>query len=363
MTDNQEQFFLYLVRLGIGTGNVKNSRISLKDQIKWQALKALADSQGLSAVVLDGLEKLPDDVKPEKELLLNWIGEVLQSYEQRYRSYEKSIGSLADFYNKHGYKMMVLKGYACGLTWHKPEHRPCGDIDIWLFGHWRDADMTLSKTIGKAIDGKHHHHTVFEWDGFSVENHYDFINVHRYGSNKNFEILLKHFGQDDSYVIDVNGNHVYIPSPNLHALFLLRHSMMDFVASNITLKQVLDWAFWAQKNTKEIDWEILQSILGEYHMMDYFNLLNAICVEDLGFETNTFPEIKYNYELKERFLCDVLSPAFLKEEPKGKLLQLLYKYKRWHGNAWKQSLCFKDSRWSNFWHGVLGHLINPRNNL
>ena len=68
------------------------------------------------------------------QMKLEWIGEVLQNYEQRYSAYENAIGSLADFYNQHGFKMMVLKGYACSLDWPKPEHRPCGDIDIWQFG-------------------------------------------------------------------------------------------------------------------------------------------------------------------------------------------------------------------------------------
>lgn len=58
----------------------------------------------------------------------------MQSYEGRYAAYEKAIGSLAGFYNQHGYKMMVLKGYASSLDWHNPKHRPCGDIDIWQFG-------------------------------------------------------------------------------------------------------------------------------------------------------------------------------------------------------------------------------------
>lgn len=48
--------------------------------------------------------------------------------------YLQAVASLAGFYNAHGYKMMVLKGYACSLNWPRPEHRPCGDIDIWLFG-------------------------------------------------------------------------------------------------------------------------------------------------------------------------------------------------------------------------------------
>jgi hypothetical protein len=116
------------------------------------------------------------------ELKLEWIGEVLQNYEGRYLGYKKAIGSLAGFYNRHGFKMMVLKGYACSLDWPKPEHRPCGDIDEWLFGQQQAADRELGSWLkvhgsGVEIDNSHHHHSVFEWGEFTVENHYDFINI------------------------------------------------------------------------------------------------------------------------------------------------------------------------------------------
>ncbi len=39
---------------------------------------------------------------------------------------------------------------------------------------------------------------------------------------------------DDTYTLDVCGEKVYLPSPNLHALFLLKHSMSDFAAFFIT---------------------------------------------------------------------------------------------------------------------------------
>lgn len=72
--------------------------------------------------------------------------------------------------------MMILKGYACSLDWPKPEHRPCGNIDIWLFGKQKEADALLANKKGLEIDSSHHHHhTIFYWRDFMVENHYDFF--------------------------------------------------------------------------------------------------------------------------------------------------------------------------------------------
>ncbi len=124
MNSNLHESFLQLIRLGIGTGTVNGSRLTVHGSDDWQALKALADEQGLSAVILDALNtdgmNLTDSMP--LQMKLEWIGEVIQSYEQRYAAYEKAVSSLAGFYNQHGFKMMVLKGYACSMDWPKPEH-------------------------------------------------------------------------------------------------------------------------------------------------------------------------------------------------------------------------------------------------
>lgn len=163
-----KESFLSLVRLGIG-----HSIYSPVTSVDWYALKALAEKHGLSAVILDGIDKcqltskdseVSNDQELENsrikqtntngtnltnglplELKLEWIGEVMQSYEGRYAAYEKAIGTLAGWHNANGFKMMVLKGYACSLDWPRPEHRPCGDIDIWQFGRQKEADETLQR--------------------------------------------------------------------------------------------------------------------------------------------------------------------------------------------------------------------------
>ena len=245
--------FLTFVRLGIG-----NHAGKLPQKVDWSAVQELATKQGLYAVVLDGIDALQNlscskglsslstDSLP-LETKLEWIGEVHQFYEQRHEQYLQAISDLAKFYNSHGFKMMVLKGYACSLDWPKPSHRPCGDIDIWQFGKHKEADAALTawfkglKVKGFKIDNSHHHHTVFNWGDFMVENHFDFINVYARKSNRELEGIFKELGADDSHWVEVNGERAYLPSQNLHVLFLMRHAMNHFSTSEISIRNLLDW--------------------------------------------------------------------------------------------------------------------------
>jgi len=361
--------FLQLARLGIGTGSesIQGLGDRFHGSVDWSVMRTLAEEQGMYAIVLDGIEKLPASVRPPQEMLLEWIGEVLQGYEYRFEQYEGTIAKLAGFYNSHGFKMMVLKGYACSLNWPKPDHRPCGDIDIWLFGRQKEADEALIKTNTNltdrtnsiTIDKSHHHHTVFEWGEFTVENHYDFINIHHLKGNNELEKIFKDLGQDDRNYVEVNNEKVYLPSPNLHALFLLKHMIAHFVGERITFRHLLDWAFFVEKHSKEIDWQWLEGVMNNFGMTTIFNIFNAICVEDFGFGAAIFPQGQFNPSVKDRVFNEILEPEFSEEQPKNLLPRMAYKIRRWYANGWKHDLCYKESRWSAFWNGIWNHMLKP----
>ena len=367
---------LQLVRLGIGTS--KEAKIS-KD-IDWESVETLAEKQGMMGIMFDAVQELKSSKGSSQENLpplttwLLWMGKVMQGYEQQYVLYRKAVADLAVWYHAHGYRMMVLKGLACGVNWPKPEHRPFGDIDIYLFGKCKEADEALeewfksSKVQGFKVDNSHHHHTVFEWNGFTVENHYDFLNVHHHKSNVELEAILKSLAHtDNSCFCHTDNTDICLPSANFNALFLLRHAMSHFASTGMNLRQLLDWAFFVEKQGKEVDWEWLQGVLKKYGMEKMFDVMNVICVEDLGF--NLVESLGFSVEsqlksvefikLKGRVLSDIIEPEINEKSPKHVWKRIPFKYRRWKANAWKHELCFNDSMGSAFWSGVKNHLLKP----
>ena len=370
--------FTNLVRLGIG-----HQASLLTEPVDWDAIEVLAKRHGLLGVVYDGVNHLAE-IAENAEILpltvkLRWMGKVMQGYEQRYALYRKAVVDLTAWYHAHGYRMMLLKGLACGLDWPRPEHRPYGDIDIYLFGQYKEADAALSHELGIKIDNSHHHHTVFQWQGFTVENHYDFVNVHVHRSSRELEGLFKE--------IAGQARNEEVPA-NLHALFLIRHIMSHFTGASMSLRQVLDWGFFVKAHGEEVDWKWLVEVLEKYHMREFFECVNAICVYDLGFQDSCFKFqgslrsksqenpienlstnnsqlttdsklYTLNSQLKQRVLNDTLSPEFSEETPKHVWKRVPFKYRRWKANRWKRELCYDDSQWNSFLGGVWNHLLKP----
>ena len=354
-----EKAFLALVRLGIGNAATEK----LPDQIDWDEVETLAEKQGVLGVLYDGA--LSTDLLP-LTVKLRWMGKVMQGYEQRYALYRKAVADLAAWYHAHGYRMMVLKGMTCGLDWPKPEHRPYGDIDIWLFGRQQSADKEMFKEFKKfegfKIDNSHHHHTVFKWQGFTVENHYDFINVHHQKSNVELEEVFKKLAFQDASSIFPLPSRILLPSPNLHALFLIKHLASHFAADRITLRHVLDWGFFVKRQGEKVDWGWLLVELKRFGMLKLFDVVNTICVEDLGFDKGHWSKIDswgVDANLKQRVLDDIISPGFSEKAPKQVWKRIPFRYRRWRANEWKHELCYNESMCSSFWSGVKNHLLKP----
>ena len=127
---------------------------SLPVAVDWKEVSELATRQGVGAIAADGLQRILDahpawgrelDEPENEEIKYDWFGQTFYA-EESYAKYTRAIASLAQFYNEHGFQMMILKGYACSLNYPVPSHRPCGDIDIWQFGRQKEADAALAST-------------------------------------------------------------------------------------------------------------------------------------------------------------------------------------------------------------------------
>ena len=137
----------------------------LSDYLDWRIVFALALHLGISAIVLDGIGRLPKEVRPPKPILLQWIGQAAMM-EQMYAKHRGLVSSLASVYAKDGIRMLLLKGYGCSLCYPKPEHRPTGDIDVYLFGKKDEADDLVEKELGVKVHREYHKHSTFNYGGW-----------------------------------------------------------------------------------------------------------------------------------------------------------------------------------------------------
>lgn len=337
----------------------KSEIFRLDESISWNDIAELSVEQGITAILPDAIERMPIAMRPPKVVLLQLIGRAT-IVERIYEQHKSRIESLAKFYAQHNIKILLLKGYGCSLCWPRPEHRPTGDIDIFLFGRQEEADALVERELGIKVHREYHKHSTFCYQDVEVENHAKFIDDVSHKSNIRFERTLMSLLNKEE-CIESPVDNVLLPPPTFNALFLLRHTGEHFASNEITLRHVLDVGTFFTKYHQLIDWAKVMEVYKRERMIDLFNGIATICVEYLGMEADCFGSLdKYNsYQrdivLAERILTDIfaqkeaLPMSMIGVNTIGKKFKYaLTKSRRWWHNRWKYRLVYNENLVESF---------------
>lgn len=326
----------------------------------WDAVSKLAFQHGVGAIVFDGIQycydkKIPIDMGTQTKL--EWIGSVHQ-LEVEYQKQLDTIASLAKFYQKHGIRMMVLKGYGLSLNYPKPNHRPCSDLDIYLFGEQKRADRLVEEEMGIKVDNSHHHHTVFVYQGLTVENHYDFLNVYSHRSTRMIEEYLKEVSRSEYRSIKIGGAEIYLPSTNFDALFVLRHMAVEFAATGMNLRQVIDWGLFMKNYHSVVRWNEFLPMVKDANMHHFLDAINYICYTYLGFDRKIFQGFGDD-SYGEQVFADLFNPENALPKQKGFIKYIASRLQNWWRNRWRHRIVYSDSLCSTFMYQTYAHLMKP----
>lgn len=332
----------------------------------WNKACRLAQLHGVLGVAWDGFKRwqdageIPADNAPQDQTRIKWafaVNRIQQGYAHRMTVIER----LARFYREHHISMMVLKGYGLSLLYPVPEHRPCSDIDIWLYGQHDKANAFMRKEWGIAIDEDKHKHTTFLVDGVMVENHFDLLHTADHISNLAFDTHLRKLVAEPAHTIVVGSESVCLPSPEFNAIFLLRHAAEHFAAAEISLRQVVDWTLFLHKHAGDIDWPALERLMRQNNMHRFLHCMNAFAIDYLGLIAENLPDFGRNAVLEKQVWEEILFPRFVSSDiPRGGfLVSFPYRLRRRLANRWKHRIVYRESVWKAFLRSCRAHLQKP----
>ena len=370
---NEIELFFKLIRLGIGHDNL-NVNLNLKGEVDWGAVKALAEKQGLSAVVLDGLNSLPlkslDAYGMPQMLRLEWIGEVLQG-EQTYKLHQEVATDMANLFHRNGIRTYVLKGRIIAECYPRPEHRVSSDMDCFLSNDNDNLNRGRSheeawKLGNELIRSKHfdvgegfYKNSSFHLPGLMVENH-KFLTPFRGNERlESLEKVLQAMLQEDKGVDVIEGTWLYRPPVMVSALFLIEHAYSHFLHEGLTWRMVLDWVMFRKKHEKEIAWSAFEAYMDEFGFRKFYDTFNAIGMETFNDNDNLnlnegSPEGSKSQEnlnqnlsnayLKAKMMEDIWAPLDLHESLHGVKAKFQLAGNYWRAR-WKYKY-FTDMTWT-----------------
>ena len=158
---------LALLRPTITPSILQPNILNLSEE-DWTRLFNLAAQHGVTALLFDTILRLPEQQQPSRALKIRWALSS-EAIEKRHAQQTRAAHELTTLFASHGVRTILLKGLGLSIYYPRPEHRECGDIDLWLDNC--DKGNRLIEELGIKINYESEKHAVFHYKGVMVENH------------------------------------------------------------------------------------------------------------------------------------------------------------------------------------------------
>lgn len=295
---HEQNTLLSLIKTSLCFQKNREAFLDIPEDLDWNSLVNLAARQGVLCVARDGLDQMEQCGGMTKinrisglsrELLIRWELSV-QKLETRNKRQREVIKELVALFRENGIEMLLLKGIGLSVLYPKPNHRECGDIDIFLFGDYEKGNKVIEE-LGIEVDNDGSKHSKFFFKGVPVENHKTFLNVEYTQADKNLEKHLHKILYEQGFdTIMIEDTQIRIPTPDFTAIFLSRHDITHFLASGLVLRHFCDLALLFEKNRARIDFANFESVMREYGQFNLICSFLAIGQMHLGLPKESLPE-------------------------------------------------------------------------
>ena len=298
--------FFELVKVGLW-GN-RNLNIRIDGTTDWKELYRLATEQSVLGLVLAGLEH--SDVKPPKELLLQWIGEV-QVIEQRNKEMNTFVADLIEKLRKNDIYTLLVKGQGIAQCYEKPLWRAAGDVDLYLSKDNYEKAKAFLIPLAQHIEveDKNKLHQSMTIEGWIVELH---GTMHTYISRRinkvNDEVHRDIFFNGNVRSWNDNGVQVFLPSANNDAIIVFNHFINHFYGEGVGLRQICDWCrlLWTYKES--LNYGLLKSRIRKAGILTEWKAFAAFAVDYLGMPEEAMPfyENELSWHRKAEKICKLV---------------------------------------------------------
>lgn len=352
-----------LLQLGLqitDVNDIDTSEFANLSKGEWTAIKDMAVKQGVSAIVLDGINQLSlSGYNMPAEMKLEWIGEALQ-IEQRNRAQIAVMDELAEKWKLNGCRVMVMKGQANGTFYPKPEHRNPGDIDCYLFDDYALGN-DLARVAGAKVDESWYKHSVISYKGETFENHQFFVHTRDGKRGKQLEKELEEALKVDASLFKPLTSIAVMPPVQWTVMFLTYHACAHFVSEGLRLKQIVDWVMFLKAHQQDVDWEAFWGFCERNHLRVFAEAMNTIAERWFGVKCHT--DSTENTEGFESPYAERIMKSALYDEDyvfnSGKsgwanrihLVRNMFRYR------WKYEEVYQTNVWKQLWWYATGFIF------
>lgn len=254
---------------------------------EWAEIYAESERQAITGILLQGIEKLPLELRPPQALLLQWIG-VGQMIEQRNRMMDLRCGELLEKLSANGLRGSILKGQGIALLYNDElrKLRQSGDIDVYV-DCGLEKSLAFAKTLGQQnVDWDYKHLHLYVWDDTEVEMHYRVEVLLNLKKNRKLQMWFK--DKTEQIFQDVNG--LTTSSTEFNVFYILLHIYRHFLYEGVGLRQIVDY-YMVLRTVQGSKFNVQEYVdaVSEFGMVKFAKGLMWVMKETLGMSAELMP--------------------------------------------------------------------------
>lgn len=285
--------------------------LSLYDSFEpdWIYICKLANKHAVLGWIYDGINALPENIRPRKKLHLKLFS-MLLNIEKSNRILNLTVQEISKIYNSANISFILLKGQGMASYYNRPNHRQPGDIDAYIGKEkYECANILLYENgaVSMHFENLKDKHRSFEFKGVTIENHLDVVRFYTSDYSKAWKIFQEEKLYAECNVVTFGDEKVYVPSPYFNSIYLLLHILQHLQTSGIGLRQVCDFMTVIRGSAADFDREMWIRDIRSLGLERAYGVMACIGNIYFGIDSSLFPFYDSKYTvLAHKVMDDIL---------------------------------------------------------
>ena len=302
-----------------------------------------AERHGVLPIVIQYFESKKIEDNSLKQLIIKWYGKT-QIYRQNYQVRLLVMRELAEMFAKENLDVMFFKGAALAQIYPEPEWRVFSDIDFYLYGEW-EKGVEVMERHGIKNRPCGHHNTEASSHGVLLENHYDFVERMNHQQNLVIDDELKKMAREEgrsmkATFLDDHLTNVYMMTPTMNAVFLMRHMSAHFVSESIPLRMLNDWIFFLKHHAKDVDWKRVTQLYEKSGMTEFVGIVMELIRQHFHITFPDVPIAPVSNEHIGKVWDSIVFPPETNLHKKYSIRYIVFETKTFWNNRWKHQIVY-----------------------
>ena len=333
---NNRELIYNLIRLSLAEAKEGFEVFEGVSAQQWEWAFRVLSMHGLAAFVFPVVERMPQEVRPQKEVVLKFISAQMASHGS-YGKLKRLAGKIEDVVREAGVKCLLLKGLSLAEYYPRPETRKFLDIDLYAPGAESRVDDAFAAK-GVKVDTEFYRHSHMSLGGVLVENHHCLLDVRGRERLRILDGDLKRMAQ--KHLASFEGPGLYYPDACFSLIFNLHHAMSHFIYEGISFKFIVDWVCFLKMEGDLLAYDKTRESLTEHGLLKFAAMMSYVSVHHLGMSRIDVPAyireemMKLDPRLVRRFIDDLFRP-YEQIHQKNIIAERLHSVRRIIKAAWK----------------------------